>query len=81
MKDSSGKDVACQARREEDGLRISWIIDDMAGEGNDKAIDFPRPLIDRDDLDGETIARRAMEIAAGICVYTNNTIVIEKLEV
>jgi len=25
------------------------IIDDMAGEGNDKAIDFPRPLIDRDD--------------------------------
>jgi|TARA_B100001013_G_scaffold266557_1_gene168359 N6-L-threonylcarbamoyladenine synthase len=25
------------------------IIDDMAGKGNDKAIDFPRPLIDRDD--------------------------------
>ena len=25
------------------------IIDDMASKGNDKAIDFPRPLIDRDD--------------------------------
>jgi len=30
-------------------------------------------------MDAEAIARRAMEIAAGICVYTNENVVIEKL--
>jgi ATP-dependent HslUV protease subunit HslV len=30
-------------------------------------------------LDAETIARRAMKIAAEICVYTNQNIVVEKL--
>jgi ATP-dependent HslUV protease subunit HslV len=30
-------------------------------------------------LDAETIARKAMKIAADICVYTNQNIVIEKL--
>jgi ATP-dependent HslUV protease subunit HslV len=38
-----------------------------------------RALIDRDDMDAEAIARKAMEIAAGICVYTNTTVVIESL--
>ena len=51
------------------------------GSGGNYALAAARALINRDDLDGETVARRAMEIAAGICVYTNNTIVIEKLEV
>ena len=32
-----------------------------------------------DDLDAEAIARRAMEIAADICVYTNRNIIVEKL--
>ena len=27
------------------------------------------------DLDGETVARRAMAIAADICVYTNHNII------
>ena len=51
------------------------------GSGGNYALAAARALINSDDLDGETVARRAMEIAAGICVYTNNTIVIEKLEV
>jgi ATP-dependent HslUV protease subunit HslV len=28
-------------------------------------------LLDRDDMDAEEIARKAMAIAADICVYTN----------
>ena len=51
------------------------------GSGGNYALAAARALIDRDDLDGETIARRAMEIAAGICVYTNDNIIIEKLKV
>ena len=51
------------------------------GSGGNYALAAARALINSDDLDGETVARRAMEIAAGICVYTNNNIVIEKLEV
>jgi ATP-dependent HslUV protease, peptidase subunit HslV len=31
------------------------------------------------DLDAETIARRALQIAADICVYTNTNIVIEAI--
>ena len=36
-------------------------------------------MIDRDDLDAEAVARRAVEIAADICIYTNRNIVIESL--
>jgi ATP-dependent HslUV protease subunit HslV len=32
-----------------------------------------------DGLDAETIARRAMAIAADICIYTNDKITLEKL--
>ena len=51
------------------------------GSGGNYALAAARALIDREEFDGETIARRSMEIAAGICVYTNTNIVIEKLEV
>jgi len=30
-------------------------------------------------LEAEDIARRSMEIAAGICVYTNTSLVVERL--
>ncbi len=36
-------------------------------------------LINHSDMDAESIARAAMEIAASICVYTNSNIVIEKI--
>ena len=32
-----------------------------------------------DHLDAETIVRRSMEIAAGICIYTNREVTIETL--
>ncbi|KAJ8539140.1 hypothetical protein ON010_g12731 [Phytophthora cinnamomi] len=36
--------------------------------------------VQKGDLDAETIARKAMKIAADICVYTNGNVVVEMLE-
>ncbi|MEX0808852.1 MAG: ATP-dependent protease subunit HslV [Dongiaceae bacterium] len=49
------------------------------GSGGSYALAAARALIDRDDLDAETIARRGLEIAAEICIYTNTNITIETL--
>ncbi len=49
------------------------------GSGGSYALAAARALAGVEGLDAETIARRAMEIAAGICVYTNETVTIEKL--
>lgn len=49
------------------------------GSGGSYALSAARALIDNDDLDAEAIARKAMGIAADICVYTNNSMVIESL--
>lgn len=49
------------------------------GSGGNYALAAARALIDRDDLGAEDIARKAMKIAADICVYTNDKIVIESL--
>jgi ATP-dependent HslUV protease, peptidase subunit HslV len=49
------------------------------GSGGAYALAAARALIDVDGLDAEAIARRAMKIAAGICVYTNESIVVEKI--
>ncbi len=49
------------------------------GSGGNYALAAARALIDRDDMDAEAIARKAMEIAADICVYTNNNVVVESL--
>ncbi len=49
------------------------------GSGGAYAQAAARALMDNTDLDPETIARRAMEIAAGICVYTNAELVVDSL--
>jgi len=50
------------------------------GSGGNFALSAARALIDHTDLDAETLARRAMEIAADICVYTNGNLTVESLE-
>jgi len=50
------------------------------GSGGPFALAAARALIDRDDLDAEAVARRSLEIAADICIYTNNNIVVESLD-
>ena len=49
------------------------------GSGGNYALSAARALIDRDDLNAEAIAKRAMDVASDICVYTNKNIIIEKL--
>jgi len=49
------------------------------GSGGNFALAAARALLDS-DLDAEAIARKAMAIAADICVYTNNQVVIESLD-
>jgi len=49
------------------------------GSGGSYALSAARALADIDGLDAEAIARKAMKIAAGICVYTNENIILEKM--
>lgn len=48
------------------------------GSGGNYALAAARALIDG-ELPAEAVARRAMEIAAGICVYTNRNLTVETL--
>ena len=49
------------------------------GSGGNYALAAARALLDRDEMDAEAIARRAMEVAAGICIYTNSSVTLESL--
>jgi ATP-dependent HslUV protease subunit HslV len=49
------------------------------GSGGNYALAAARALIDG-ELDAETIAKKAMAIAADICVYTNRNVTIETLK-
>jgi ATP-dependent HslUV protease subunit HslV len=49
------------------------------GSGGNYALSAARALADRDDMDAEAVARKAMAIAADICVYTNANVIVEKL--
>src|SRR5690606_6589761 len=48
------------------------------GSGGNYALAAARALIDT-DMDAEEIARRSMKIAADICVYTNDNVIVETL--
>ena len=49
------------------------------GSGGNYALSAARALIEETDLDAEAIARKAMKIAAEICVYTNGNLTVETL--
>jgi ATP-dependent HslUV protease subunit HslV len=49
------------------------------GSGGNFALSAARALIEVEGLSAEDIARRAMKIAAEICVYTNTNVIIETL--
>jgi ATP-dependent HslUV protease, peptidase subunit HslV len=50
------------------------------GSGGNFALAAARALIDT-DMEAEAICRKAMKIAADICVYTNGNLTVEKLDV
>jgi ATP-dependent HslUV protease subunit HslV len=49
------------------------------GSGGSFALAAARALIDVDGMSAEAIAKKAMKIAADICIYTNHTVIFEKL--
>lgn len=49
------------------------------GSGGNYALAAARALVDT-DKSAEEIARRAMDIAADICIYTNHNIIVESLD-
>ena len=49
------------------------------GSGGNYALAAARALMSVDGLTAEEIARRAMKIAADICVYTNNSVIVETI--
>lgn len=49
------------------------------GSGANYALAAARALLEHTELPPEEVARKAMEIAADICIYTNREIVLEKL--
>ena len=50
------------------------------GSGGNFALAAARALMDT-DMEAEAICRKAMKIAADICVYTNGNLTVEKLDV
>lgn len=49
------------------------------GSGGNYALAAARALVDM-DLNAEEVARKAMKIAAEICVYTNENLIVESLD-
>ena len=49
------------------------------GSGGNFALAAARALIDMPGLTAEEIARRAMKIAASICIYTNENVIVETI--
>lgn len=50
------------------------------GSGGNYALAAARALMANSSLDPAAIVRKSLEIASGICVYTNSNIVVETLE-
>ena len=50
------------------------------GSGSPYASAAARAMLENTDLEADVIARKAIEIASDICIYTNNHITVEVLE-
>eukprot|EP00461_Guttulinopsis_vulgaris_P004804 UN04806 len=51
------------------------------GSGSMYALSAARALIDMPEVDAMTIAKKAMNIAADICVYTNHNFIIDTIDI
>ena len=49
------------------------------GSGGNYALSAARALYDIEDMDAEAIVTKSMAVAADICVYTNTSVLIEKI--
>lgn len=51
------------------------------GSGGPYAQAAARAMLDTTELDARSIVQKGLEIAAGICVYTNHNLTLEELEI
>lgn len=51
------------------------------GSGGQFALSAAKALLDQKNLNAEKIVRKSMQIASEICVFTNNNIVLESIEI
>eukprot|EP01126_Amoeba_proteus_P056696 TRINITY_DN7158_c0_g1_i3.p1 TRINITY_DN7158_c0_g1~~TRINITY_DN7158_c0_g1_i3.p1 ORF type:complete len:118 (+),score=18.60 TRINITY_DN7158_c0_g1_i3:407-760(+) len=51
------------------------------GSGGNYALASAKALIDIDGLDAEYIARKAMNLAADMCIFTNHNHTVESIEI
>ncbi|MDP3372282.1 MAG: ATP-dependent protease subunit HslV [Candidatus Paracaedibacteraceae bacterium] len=51
------------------------------GSGGGYALAAARAFVEDENLDAEHIARRSIEIAGDICIYTNKNIIVESLSI
>ena len=63
---------------EPDALELDGAVAAI-GSGGNYALAAARALMAVDGLSAEEIARRAMKIAAEICVYTNGNVIVESI--
>ena len=63
-------------------IAIAFINGDAIaiGSGGNFALSAARALLTHTTLDAETVARESLGIAAGIDIYTNGNLVVEKLK-
>jgi ATP-dependent HslUV protease subunit HslV len=50
------------------------------GSGGNYALSAARALVDNTDLSARDIVEKSLQIASGICVFTNDNLTIEQLE-
>jgi len=72
------KDVCLELSGDGNVLEFDNVV--AIGSGGGYALAAARALRDIEGLDAETIARKSMDIASSICVYTNTNYVIETLD-
>ena len=58
--------------------RVAWMPAEAIGSGGNYALSAARALDAYED-DAEKIARRAMEVAAEVCVFTNDRVTVETI--
>ena len=51
------------------------------GSGGNFALAAARALIDQDNMTAEQIARKAMQIAGDLCIYTNHNVVLKQITI
>mmetsp|Transcript_18214 Transcript_18214/g.48084 ORF Transcript_18214/g.48084 Transcript_18214/m.48084 type:complete len:228 (+) Transcript_18214:42-725(+) len=71
----TGNGDVLEPRETEGGVSVMGV-----GSGGAYALSAARALADMPGVDAETIARKSMEVAADMCVYTNHNFVIETLD-